>query len=150
PTPTPTPEPTPTPTPTPSPTPSPTPVNTAPIANAGPDKTIRMPNGVWLYGSASDDGLPVPPAKLTFRWSKVSGPRAVNFTAPNSLTTKATFGSRGIYVLKLTVSDGQLSAGNTVTITVNPRRTSSSAPRSPLNLHAGQAANVPRAVIFAF
>jgi Fibronectin type III domain len=103
---------------------TPTPINQRPKAYAGPDQTIIVnTGGAKLRGTASDDGLPNPPGKLSRRWSKVSGPGKVKFTAPNSLSTTATFGGvPGIYVLKLSVTDGQLWASDTVTITVKRLR----------------------------
>ena len=49
-------------------------VNQAPTVNAGGDQTITLPSAASLSGSASDDGLPSPPAAFTTTWSKVSGP----------------------------------------------------------------------------
>ena len=60
-------------------------VNKAPVVNAGPDRTITLPNNASLSGSATDDGLPNPPGTLTYTWSTASGPGAVTFadaTAP--------------------------------------------------------------------
>ena len=94
-------------------------VNQAPLADAGPDKTTSAPsNATTLLGAASDDGLPS--NALTVSWSKVSGPGTVNFSAPNSVTTNATFSQQGSYVLRLTANDSQLSAMDDVTVTVNP------------------------------
>ena len=55
------------------------PVNQAPVVNAGPDQTITLPATANLAGTATDDGLPNPPAKVTTTWSKVSGPGTVTF-----------------------------------------------------------------------
>ena len=87
-----------------------------------------MPNSITIIGSASDDGLPVPPGKCVFQWSKVSGPGAVTFGSPLSLTTTAKFSVKGSYVLKLTVSDGKLSASDKMTATVRKRLTTRAAP----------------------
>jgi uncharacterized repeat protein (TIGR02543 family) len=94
--------------------------NQRPKVYAGPDQTyIVNTGGAKLRGTASDDGLPNPPGKLSYSWSKVSGPHQVSFTASHSLSTTATFGEvPGIYVLKLSVTDGQLWASDTVTVTV--------------------------------
>ncbi len=93
--------------------------NQAPLADAGPDKTTSAPsNTATLTGAASDDGLPS--NSLSASWSKVSGPGTVNFSALNSVTTNATFSQQGIYVLRLTANDSQLSATDDVTVTVNP------------------------------
>lgn len=92
--------------------------NTAPKVSAGDDQTVDMPNAALLNGTVSDDGLPTG-STLTQTWSKVSGPGNVSFTTPNAPDTEATFDTAGSYVLKLTASDGTLSANDTVAVTVN-------------------------------
>jgi hypothetical protein len=95
-------------------------VNQAPSVNAGPDQSITLPaNSVALAGTASDDGLPSPPAALTYAWSMFSGPAAVTFSAPSSLNTNATFTAAGTYTLRLTVSDSQLVTTDDLVVTVN-------------------------------
>ncbi len=47
----------------------------------------------------------------------MSGPGNVTFTNPNAVDTQASFTAAGIYVLRLTVSDGQLSGSDEVQIT---------------------------------
>lgn len=94
------------------------PANRAPVVNAGPDQTITLPTAN-LVGTATDDGLPNPPAKMTTTWSKVSGPGTVTFANASALATTATFSVAGSYVLRLTGSDSVLSATDDVAITVN-------------------------------
>src|SRR4029453_12682270 len=89
------------------------------------DQSIRLPAVVSLAGTAIDDGLPSPPGGLTTTWSKISGREdssggTVVFGNPNAPATTATFGADGIYVLRLTVSDGAVTVSDDVTITVNP------------------------------
>ena len=95
-----------------------TPTNAAPSnVNAGADQTITLPtNSVSLQGSATDDGLPAP-ATLTYAWSTDSS--GVTFSAANAAATTATFAAAGTYVLTLTVSDGALSATDTLQVIVN-------------------------------
>lgn len=93
--------------------------NTAPVANAGPDQTVNIADGADTAGSATDDGLPDPPAALTYAWTKVSGPGSVTFLNAADPTTHVTFGDIGVYVLRLTVSDSVLSDTDDVTITVS-------------------------------
>lgn len=90
--------------------------NKAPVVNAGPDQTITLPvNSVTLSGTATDDGLPNPPGRLTYAWTG-----SASFSAPTALSTTATFSAAGSYVLRLTASDSVLSASDTLTVTVNP------------------------------
>ncbi len=96
------------------------PTNQAPTVNAGNDQTITLPSTASLTGTATDDGLPSPPATLTTTWSTVSGPGTVTFSAPSALATTATFSVAGPYVLRLTASDGTLTTTDDVSITVNP------------------------------
>jgi RHS repeat-associated protein len=93
--------------------------NLPPLANAGPDQIITLPNTASLNGTASDDGLPFG-STLTTTWSKVSGPGDVTFANPNMTVTTATFTLPGTYVLRLTASDSQLSASDDVNINVMP------------------------------
>jgi hypothetical protein len=91
--------------------------NTAPIVSAGPDQDISVVTAN-LVGTVSDAGLPNPPGTVTTTWNKVSGPGTVTFANANALTTTATFGALGSYVLRLTASDGQLSASDDVAVAV--------------------------------
>lgn len=93
--------------------------NQAPTVNAGADQTITLPATAFLSGAASDDGLPNPPAALNIIWSKINGPGEVSFAAPHALNTTAGFTLAGIYTLRLTVSDGELTTSDDVTIVVN-------------------------------
>ena len=104
------------------------PTNQAPTANAGADQTVTLPAGASLTGSATDDGLPAPPA-LTYTWSQFSGPGTTTFT-PNAASTTATFSVAGTYVLRLSVSDGALTGTNDVQVTVNPAAGGTCAPSS--------------------
>ena len=97
------------------------PQNQAPVANAGANQTISLPSSATLSGSATDDGLPNPPATLTYVWSKASGPGTVTFGNATAAATTATFGQSGTYVLTLTASDSALNGTSTVTITVQPQ-----------------------------
>ena len=106
------------------------PTNTAPTVNAGGDQLVGRNDGAMLIGNVSDDGLPNPPAQVAVTWSKTSGPGAVTFTAANAMTTTASFGAMGVYVLRFTVSDGALSNFDEVTITVGP-------PNQPPTVNAG-------------
>ncbi len=95
-------------------------VNQAPVVNAGANQTVTLPASASLSGSATDDGLPNPPAHLTTIWSLVSGPSSgVVFGNPANLNTSATFAAPGVYTLRLAASDGALSASSSMQVTVS-------------------------------
>jgi hypothetical protein len=94
------------------------PGNAAPVANAGPDQTVSLPDQAILRGWAVDDGLPNPPGTLIYEWSVISGPDAVTFGNAAAASTTAAFTSEGTYMLQLTASDGELSGDDTVAVTV--------------------------------
>jgi hypothetical protein len=96
------------------------PANRAPVANAGADQTIALPAAASLTGTATDDGLPSPPAQLSIAWSRVSGPGTVTFSSPGTLNSTASFSIAGTYVLRLAVSDTLLTSTDDVTIVVAP------------------------------
>ncbi|HWC29425.1 MAG TPA: galactose oxidase-like domain-containing protein, partial [Dehalococcoidia bacterium] len=92
--------------------------NEAPEVDVGPDKSITLPvNTVSLDGTVTDDGQPDP---LTQTWT---GPPGVTFLNANAVDTTATLPGTGSYVLRLTAGDGDLSAWDEVTVTVNPEPT---------------------------
>ena len=91
--------------------------NTGPTVNAGIDQTITLPASANLSGTAADDGFAA--SVLTTAWSKFSGPGTVTFGNAAALITAAAFSAAGVYVLRLTASDGTLSGTDDVTITVN-------------------------------
>ncbi len=96
-----------------------TPYNRAPSANAG-YTTFRadMPSEIWLWGEVRDDGLPVG-APVTSHWSKLFGPGDVSFADPSAPTTKASFTARGVYVLQLEATDGELTSKDVTTVWLN-------------------------------
>jgi len=92
--------------------------NQAPIANAGPDKTITLPtNSVGLDGSRSYD----PDGTIaSYSWGKVSGPGAATIINSNTATPTVTGLQAGQYVFQLTVTDNAgLTASDVTTVTVN-------------------------------
>src|SRR5882724_414144 len=97
----------------------PPPANQAPVVNAGSDQIIILSTSANLDGTVIDDGLPNPPGVVTTIWTKVSGPGIVTLGSASSPSTKVTFSAAGTYILRLTATDGMLSANDEVTITVN-------------------------------
>ena len=67
----------------------------------------------------TDDDQPVLQADVVTTWSKDSGPGDVFFLNPSSVDTTAHFSEAGTYVLRLNADDTELSASDTVTITVD-------------------------------
>jgi lysophospholipase L1-like esterase len=97
---------------------NPNPVNQPPLVSAGTNQTVTLPAAANLAGSVTDDGLPS--NSVSVAWSRVSGPGEVIFANSNSITTTATFPTNGLFVLRLTASDGALSASADVQVTVQP------------------------------
>jgi len=92
--------------------------NVAPIVDAGPSSTVTLPGLATLTGTVTDDGKPGP---VSTTWSKVSGPGTVSIAEATALSTTASFSAAGKYTLRLTATDGALSASDTLTVTVkNP------------------------------
>jgi hypothetical protein len=96
------------------------PTNTAPVVDAGPNRTVVISASALLDGTVTDDGLPNPPSAVTVTWSVSSGPGTVTFVNANAVDTQASFNQVGTYVLRLTASDGALSAFDSMTVTVQP------------------------------
>ena len=78
--------------------------NALPIANAGPDKTIKLPvSSVTLSGSGSD-----PDGSITaYAWNWERGPNTPTIVSKNSATTAITGMAAGTHVFKLTVTDNR-------------------------------------------
>ena len=94
--------------------------NQRPTVDAGGDQTITLPANASLSGTVTDDGVPNPPGAVSVTWSLVSGPGTVGFTNANASATAATFSVAGVYVLRLTASDGMLTDSDDLTVSVIP------------------------------
>jgi hypothetical protein len=92
--------------------------NLPPNVSAGADTTAVVDTPITLAGTASDDGLPAPPALHTL-WTPISGPGTVTFGNNSLASTTAAFSTAGTYVLRLTADDGQLSRSDDVSIVVS-------------------------------
>lgn len=92
-------------------------VNTPPVADAGPDRTIALPqNSVTLSGSGTDiDG-----DNLTYLWEQLEGPQAtLNSQTSSELSVDGL--REGEYLFSLTVDDGNGGTdSDTVSVTVEP------------------------------
>jgi hypothetical protein len=90
--------------------------NQPPVVSAGADLTTNPGVPVLLDATVSDDGLPGAP--LAVVWTQLSGPGPVSFGNSNAVDTVATFPVEGVYQLRLTVNDGELTARDDVQVTV--------------------------------
>ncbi len=93
--------------------------NLRPVASAGPDQVVSSGTTVTLDGSGSTDP---DDDELTFSWKQISGPTV---SLGNENTQAANFlaiANTGVETLEfeLTVSDGELAATDSTTITVSP------------------------------
>ena len=105
-----------------TPPPPATPVtNQPPVANAGADLVVTLPiaNGVVLNGTATDaDG-----SIKSQKWTRVSGPSAVNFNDDTATSPTVTNLVQGVYIFRLTVTDDKDVTGtDDVQVTVNPAK----------------------------
>ena len=112
-------------------------VNTAPaisvVSPTGSQARIATgANGVLLDTTITDDGLSGQP--VTMAWTTVSGPASAVFSSPSAADTAASFPSDGTYLLRLTASDGLLSATQDFTITVGGTPGAGDGPTSGLIL----------------
>lgn len=100
--------------------------NQAPIVDAGPDQSIKLPASVSLTGTVYDDGLPN--GTLNTSWSVTNGSGTVSFDDVSVVSTTAHFSTAGTYVLKLAASDGDLAGSGEVTLTVSSAPPSNQTP----------------------
>ncbi len=82
-------------------------VNSKPVANAGPDQTVRVGAVVTLDGSGSSD---VDGDKLSYAWAFISTPLESKAALQNAdqVNPQFTVDKPGDYHVKLIVSDGQI------------------------------------------
>jgi hypothetical protein len=99
--------------------------NNAPQVNAGPDQIafLRGPTAFQMTASAIDDGKPLPPV-LTLAWTVQSKPAGATVAfSPDTAAEDplVTVDTVGVYVLRLTANDSQISAYDEMIINaVNP------------------------------
>ena len=93
--------------------------NAAPVANAGTGQRVLTGTFVTLDGSASSDANPGD--LLTFSWAFQSVPTGSSAVLSSAVAVRPTFIAdlEGVYVVKLTVSDGKLTSDATVTVTAS-------------------------------
>lgn len=105
-------------------------VNANPLANAGTDQTITLPNQFFqLNGTASTD---FDGTIVSYLWGKISGPGTVSITDSSASQTNGNILSAGLYEFELTVKDNFGALGkDTIRITVHPN------PNNPPVANAG-------------
>jgi hypothetical protein len=92
--------------------------NQPPIVDAGLDQQLSKPGDILLTGKVTDDELPQPPGSLTTIWEHVSGSNQVTILDPFALETTAQIRMPGMYVIRLSASDGQLTGMDEITIII--------------------------------
>jgi chitodextrinase len=85
--------------------------NLPPVANAGPDQIITLPAAATLSGALSSDP---DQTTLTYSWTTTGGA----LTNANLVNPTIAFSASGTYAVTLTVSDGSLSASDSMNVTV--------------------------------
>ena len=90
--------------------------NLPPLVNAGSNQTANLGALVTLAGTAIDDKLPYD--TLFTEWSKTSGPGTVAFADVTSTNTTAAFSTNGVYILKLSASDGVSTNSSEISVKV--------------------------------
>lgn len=91
--------------------------NSPPVANAGDDVAVTLPeNSVTITGAADDSG-----SISSYLWQVLSGPSTPDLAGENSASVVVSNLVEGAYVLLFSVTDnGGLSSSDTVNVTVNP------------------------------
>jgi len=99
---------------------TPSPTNTAPVANAGTDKTLTLPtSSITLYGAATDSDGSI----ASYVWTKKSG-GAASLSGTTSKDLKLSGLVQGTYIFTLTVKDDKGAVDtDDVTVTVNAATT---------------------------
>lgn len=89
-----------------------------PVANAGADQSITLPqNSVTLDGSASTAEGTI----AGYEWTKLSGPDGETIEGAGNVTTVVSGLTKGTYKFQLKVTDGRSNSSTaTVTVIVNP------------------------------
>ena len=84
--------------------------NQAPLANAGPNRTITLPtNSTTLNGSGSSDA----DGSITrYSWRQISGPAASTLSATNTANITVSNLQAGVYTFRLTVTDNENASGS--------------------------------------
>ena len=123
----------------------PSPVNAAPQVSATAPASVELGANVWLDGAVSDDGYPDP---FTVEWSQVSGPGTSAFATPTEADTMVSFPVAGVYELRLTAHDGELTGAATVAVEVRepPNQAPSVTVSGPASATTGEPVSIAGSV----
>ncbi len=94
--------------------------NRPPIVDAGPDRDVQgdlFPMEIPVTGSALDDG--VTPGPLRYRWLQISGPAGVSFSTPDAVNPVVRVPGPGVFGIRFTVDDGDVSSSDEMSIRVS-------------------------------
>ncbi len=89
--------------------------NTGPQTLAGADQQVDGAQAT-LAGTATDDGLPDPPASLDVQWIQLAGPGSASFTDPAATDAGVSVDQAGTYTFRLIASDGQVTTASDVEV----------------------------------
>lgn len=89
--------------------------NTPPVAVAGLDYTLPIGSNFFLDGSSSSD---VDADSLRYLWEVIDAPASISLVDSSAAQTRFTPVDTGSYTFRLTISDGQTSHSDEVTIVV--------------------------------
>ncbi len=87
--------------------------NAGPNVNAGSDRTGSGP--FILDATLTDDGLPAP-TRLITAWTTVNGPGSAIFANPGAVDTALTLPASGLYTLRLSAHDSQITTYDDTTV----------------------------------
>jgi hypothetical protein len=90
-----------------------------PVVDVGPSLTAVRGRSIQISGAISISGKSGAAASLTGVWTKTSGPGTVTFGNDHAAVTTVQFSAAGTYILRLSVSDGVLSAFDELTVLVS-------------------------------
>ncbi|NML19343.1 T9SS type A sorting domain-containing protein [Pseudoflavitalea sp. G-6-1-2] len=94
------------------------PDNKPPVANAGADFTVQLPNNGTLDGKSSSD---IDGSIAKYEWTLVKGAGTYTIANKNAASTQISALVAGTYEFKLTVTDnGGLTSSDNVVVTVKP------------------------------
>lgn len=89
-----------------------------PVANAGGNRVVVLPEtSMNLDGSASSDPMSAP---LTYLWTQVYGPSVIEFSDRETVNPQISLLTEGVYLIKLTVSNGSYADDDEIYVIVSP------------------------------